>query len=165
MAKLSQEVNQLLLILRLLEQWFEKVRRSGMSKIIVGAWRDEKSGPMQVVSGAYGKEKIYYEAPIAGRLDTEMKSFLEWFNAEENIDPVIKAALAHLWFVTIHPFDDGNGRIARAIADMSLARSETAHSAFTACQRKSALSEKPITTCWKKRRRTGSISRHGLNGF
>lgn len=104
--------------------------RSGMSKIIVGAWRDEKSGPMQVVSGAYGKEKVHYEAPIAGRLDAEMKSFLEWFNGEDNIDPVIKAALAHLWFVTIHSFDDGNGRIARAIADMSLARSEDSTQRF-----------------------------------
>jgi Fic family protein len=104
--------------------------RSGMSKIIVGAWRDEKSGPMQVVSGAYGKEQVHYEAPGAVRLDAEMKSFLEWFNAEDNIDPVIKAALAHLWFVTIHPFDDGNGRIARAIADMSLARSEDSTQRF-----------------------------------
>ncbi len=98
--------------------------RSGLSKIIVGAWRDAKSGPMQVVSGAYGREKVHYEAPAAGLLDAEIKSFLDWFNAEDNTDPVIKAALAHLWFVTIHPFDDGNGRIARAIADMSLARSE-----------------------------------------
>jgi Fic family protein len=104
--------------------------RSGMSKIIVGAWRDEKSGPMQVVSGPIGREKVYYEAPAAGRLDAEMKSFLEWFNAEDNTDPVIKAALAHLWFVTIHPFADGNGRIARAIADMSLARSEDSSQRF-----------------------------------
>ena len=104
--------------------------RSGMSKIIVGAWRDEKSGPMRVVSGAFGREKVHYEAPAAGRLDAEMKSFLDWFNAEDNIDPVIKAALAHLWFVTIHPFADGNGRIARAIADMSLARSEDSSQRF-----------------------------------
>jgi Fic family protein len=104
--------------------------RSGMSKIIVGAWRDEKSGPMQVVSGPFGREKVHYEAPAAGRLDAEMKSFLGWFNAEDNIDPVIKAALAHLWFVTIHPFADGNGRIARAIADMSLARSEDSSQRF-----------------------------------
>jgi Fic family protein len=104
--------------------------RNGMSRIIVGAWRDEKSGPMQIFSGAFGREKVHYEAPAAGRLDTEMKSFLEWFNAEDNTDPVIKAALAHLWFVTIHPFDDGNGRIARAIADMSLARSEDSSQRF-----------------------------------
>lgn len=104
--------------------------RSGMSKIIVGAWRDEKSGPMQVVSGPIGREKVHYEAPAAGRLDAEMKSFLEWFNAEDDTDPIIKAALAHLWFVTIHPFADGNGRIARAIADMSLARSEDSAQRF-----------------------------------
>jgi Fic family protein len=104
--------------------------RSGMSKIIVGAWRDEKSGPMQIVSGAVGREKVHYQAPAAGRLAAEMKSFLDWFNAEDNTDPVIKSALAHLWFVTIHPFDDGNGRIARAIADMSLARSEDSSQRF-----------------------------------
>lgn len=104
--------------------------RSGVRKIIVGAWRDEKSGPMQVVSGAYGREKVHYQAPAARRLDAEMKSFLDWFNTEDNTDPVIRAALAHLWFVTIHPFEDGNGRIARAIADMSLARSEESSQRF-----------------------------------
>ena len=104
--------------------------RSGMSKIVVGAWRDEKSGPMQVVSGAEGRERIHYEAPAAARLDAEMKSFLDWFNGEDATDPVLKAALAHVWFVTIHPFDDGNGRIARAIADMSLARSEQSRQRF-----------------------------------
>jgi Fic family protein len=101
--------------------------RSGMSKIIVGAWR---KGPMQVISGAFGREKIHYEAPAASRLDAEMKSFLDWFNGEDDTDPVIRAALAHLWFVTIHPFDDGNGRIARAIADMALARSEDSPQRF-----------------------------------
>jgi len=104
--------------------------RSGMTKIIVGAWRDEKSGPMQVVSGAYGHEKMHYEAPVAGKLDAEMKTFLDWFNGKDDTDLVIKAALAHFWFVTIHPFDDGNGRIARAIADMSLARSEDSSQRF-----------------------------------
>jgi Fic family protein len=104
--------------------------RSGMSKIIVGAWRDEKSGPMRVVSGPIGRENVHYEAPAAARLAAEMQSFLEWFDAEDNTDPVIKAALAHLWFVTIHPFADGNGRIARAIADMSLARSEGSSQRF-----------------------------------
>lgn len=99
-------------------------RRSGMTKIIVGAWRDEASGPMQVVSGPIGREKVHYEAPAAPRLDDEMASFIEWFNDDASLDPVLKAAIAHLWFVTIHPFEDGNGRIARAIADMMLARSE-----------------------------------------
>jgi Fic family protein len=104
--------------------------RSGMRKIIIGAWRDEKSGPMQVVSGPFGRERVHYEAPSAGRLDAEMQAFLEWFNGEGDTDLVLKAALAHLWFVTIHPFEDGNGRIARAIADMSLARSEESTQRF-----------------------------------
>jgi Fic family protein len=104
--------------------------RSGLRKIKVAQWRDEESGPMRIVSGAYGREKVHYEAPAAGRLDDEMQDFLTWFNLEVKLDPVIKAALAHLWFVTIHPFDDGNGRIARAIADMSLARSEDSSQRF-----------------------------------
>ena len=104
--------------------------RSGMRKIIVGAWRDEKAGPMQVVSGPEGRERVHYEAPVAGRLDAEMKAFLDWFNGADDTDLVLKAALAHLWFVTIHPFEDGNGRIARAIADMSLARSEESPQRF-----------------------------------
>lgn len=98
--------------------------RSGMARIIVGAWRDDASGPMQVVSGPYGRERVHYQAPAADRLDDEMATFLDWFNGDASIDPVLKAALAHLWFVTLHPFDDGNGRIARAIADMALTRSE-----------------------------------------
>ena len=104
--------------------------RSGMRKIIVGAWRDDRSGPMQVVSGVEGRERVHYEAPAAGTLDAEMKSFLDWFNGPDDTDPVLKAARAHLWFVTIHPFDDGNVRIARAIADMSLARSEDSPQRF-----------------------------------
>jgi Fic family protein len=104
--------------------------RSGMRKILVGAWRDYQSGPMQVVSGMEGRERVHYQAPAAARLDAEMKTFLDWFNGEGDIDPVLKAALAHLWFVNIHPFDDGDGRIARAIADMSLARSENTPQRF-----------------------------------
>ena len=104
--------------------------RSGMTKIIVGAWRDDSGGPMQVVSGPYGKERVHYEAPAAKRLPKEMSAFLKWFNASGSLDPVIKAGLAHFWFVTIHPFDDGNGRIARAIADMALARSEQSAQRF-----------------------------------
>src|SRR5665213_764893 len=98
--------------------------RSGMSAIKVGGWRDDKTGPMQVVSGPLGKEHIHFEAPKAERLDREMGTFLKWFEGDKPIDQVLAAGLAHLWFVTIHPFDDGNGRIARAIADMALARSE-----------------------------------------
>src|SRR6267154_99579 len=104
--------------------------RSNMKKITIGAWRDSAAGPMQVVSGDYGREHVHYEAPTADKLDAEMKAFLTWYNTEEKIDPVIKAALAHLWFVTIHPFEDGNGRIARAIADMALARSENSPQRF-----------------------------------
>lgn len=99
--------------------------RNSMHKIVVGAWRDNTSDdPMQVVSGPMGKEKIHYEAPPAELLPDEMNKFLSWFNEISNIDPVMKAAIAHLWFVTIHPFDDGNGRIARAIADLQLARAD-----------------------------------------
>jgi Fic family protein len=98
--------------------------RSGMSRITVGAWRTDESGPMQVVSGPLGRERVHYQAPPAAKVPAEMDAFLAWFNAPGGRDPVLGAALAHLWFVTIHPFDDGNGRIARAIADMALARSE-----------------------------------------
>lgn len=101
--------------------------RSGMSRINVGAWRDDASGPMQVVSGPLGRERVHYEAPPAGHVAPEVDAFLSWLEGKAVVDPVIKAGLAHLWFVTIHPFEDGNGRIARAIADMALARSE--HSA------------------------------------
>src|SRR5580704_4198486 len=104
--------------------------RSGMAKITVGAWRNDASGPMQVVSGPIGRERVHYEAPAASKLDKEMTAFIDWFNNNNDIDPVLKAAIAHLWFVTIHPFDDGNGRIARAIADMALARSENSAQRF-----------------------------------
>jgi Fic family protein len=98
--------------------------RSGMSKIRVGDWRDDSNGPMQVVSGPVGREKVHYLAPPAGYVPDEMVKFLRWFEQPGEIDPLYVAGLAHLWFVTIHPFEDGNGRIARAIADMALARSE-----------------------------------------
>lgn len=104
--------------------------RSGMVKIRVGDWRDDNSGPMQVVSGPIGRERVHYEAPAAERVDIEMQAFLEWFNAGPAVDPVIKAGIAHFWFVTIHPFDDGNGRIARAITDMALARSDKSTQRF-----------------------------------
>ena len=97
--------------------------RSGMHRIIVGAWRTGETGPMQIVSGPIGKEKVHYEAPDAKTIDTEMGRFIEWFESSEG-DPVLKAAVAHFWFVTIHPFEDGNGRIARAIADMALSQAD-----------------------------------------
>ena len=98
--------------------------RSGLHKITVGNWRNDSGGPMQVVSGPIGRQKVHYEAPPAARVREEMKRFLRWFQAPGDTDPLFVAGLAHLWFVTIHPFDDGNGRMARAIADMALARSE-----------------------------------------
>ena len=101
-----------------------------MHTIKVGAWRDDSSAPMQVVSGPVGRERVHFEAPAAARLEEEMGRFLEWFNGDMTTEPVLKAAQAHLWFVTIHPFDDGNGRIARAIADMALARSEGSSQRF-----------------------------------
>jgi len=104
--------------------------RSGMTKVRVGAWRDDSSGPMQVVSGPIGRERVHFVAPAAPRVESEMASFLEWFNRPAGIDGVLRAAKSHLWFVTIHPFDDGNGRIARAIADMTLARAEMSPERF-----------------------------------
>ncbi len=104
--------------------------RSGMARILTGAWRDEGSGPMQVVSEPLGQERVHFEAPSANRLDLEMQAFLDWFEASSTVDAVSKASLAHLRFVTIHPFEDGNGRIARAIADMTLARSEASPQRF-----------------------------------
>ncbi len=103
---------------------------SGISKITVAAWRPAEAGPMQVVSGPMGHEHVHYEAPTAERLPAEMAVFLTWFNGPEPTDLVLKAAIAHLWFVTIHPFEDGNGRIARAIADLMLARSESSAQRF-----------------------------------
>ena len=98
--------------------------RSGMYKILVGNWRDDSSGLMQIVSGELGKEKIHYQAPEASILGKEMNLFINWFNSEDKLDPVIKAGIAHLWFVTLHPFEDGNGRIARALSDLLLARAD-----------------------------------------
>lgn len=98
--------------------------RSGMRKISIGKWRDDKSGPIQVVSGPVGREAVHFEAPPTKAVAKEMRAFLKWFEGAKQIDAVLAAGIAHLWFVTIHPFDDGNGRIARAITDLALARSE-----------------------------------------
>ncbi len=103
---------------------------SGLARIRTGAWRNDTTGPMQVVSGPIGRQKVHFEAPPADRLETEMAKFLGWFNASEEGDPVVKAGLAHLWFVTLHPFDDGNGRMARAVGDMALARAEQSAQRF-----------------------------------
>jgi Fic family protein len=98
--------------------------RSGLMPIRVADWRDDTAGPMQVVSGPVGREKVHYTAPPAEHLLPEVSRFLEWFERPDELDPVLKAGLAHLWLVTLHPFDDGNGRIARAVGDLALARSE-----------------------------------------
>jgi Fic family protein len=105
-------------------RWHRALFPEPPSKMTVGAWRNDATGPMQVVSGAIGSERVHYEAPPAERLEAEMAAFFGGVNRTSDVDPLLRAALAHLWFVTIHPFDDGNGRIARAIADWALARSE-----------------------------------------
>ncbi len=105
-------------------------RSSGFRPIKVGGWREDVDGPMQVVSGSLGHERVHYQAPPAARIEAEMEAFLGWFNQAQTIDGIVHAAKAHLWFVTIHPFADGNGRIARALADMSLTRSENSPQRF-----------------------------------
>lgn len=104
--------------------------RSGMHKITVAGWRTSKTEPMQVISGPIGREIVHFEAPNAKRLNKEMQSFLNWFNNQNTTDPVLRAGIAHLWFITIHPFEDGNGRIARAIADMALAYADGTSNRF-----------------------------------
>jgi len=103
---------------------------SGMIKINVARWRDDKQGPMQVVSGPVEKKKVHFEAPPANLLETEMSAFISWVNKKTNMDGIMKAAICHLWFITIHPFDDGNGRIARTLTDMLLARDENSPKRF-----------------------------------
>lgn len=103
---------------------------SGLAKIRVGAWRDDASGPMQVVSGPIGRQRVHYEAPPADRLDAETLRFLDWVNGRSNDPPLLRAGLGHLWFVTLHPFDDGNGRIARAMGDLLLARADGSRQRF-----------------------------------
>jgi Fic family protein len=97
---------------------------AGLSRITVGAWRDDANGPMQVVSGPIGRQRVHFEAPAAAQLRAETRRFLAWINGPVKEPPLIRAGLGHLWFVTLHPFDDGNGRIARAIGDLLLARAD-----------------------------------------
>ena len=103
---------------------------SGLRKITVGGYRLDTDGPMQVISGGVGREKVHFEAPPAQLLNQEMLRFLDWFNHARQLDPIIKAGLAHLWFVTLHPFEDGNGRIGRAVCDMALARADESTQRF-----------------------------------
>jgi len=104
--------------------------RNTLYPITVGAWRKDENGPMQVVSGAWGREQVHFQAPEAARLSTEMALFLAWLNGENTLDPLLKSAIAHIWFITIHPFDDGNGRIARAITELLLARADQSQQRF-----------------------------------
>jgi len=105
--------------------------RSGMRKIVTGSWRNNLTNdPMQVVSGPMGKETVHFQAPDAELIEDEMQAFIKWFNTENTLDPVLKGALAHLWLITIHPFEDGNGRIARAVTEMQLARSDNSAQRF-----------------------------------
>ncbi len=117
-----------------LRHWHADLFPKGLSGLMLvnrGNWRNDSEGPMQVVSGSYGRQKVHFQAPAAQQLPTEIKRFLEWFNhPNPEMDLFIKAAIAHLWFVTLHPFDDGNGRISRAIADMALAQAENQPNRF-----------------------------------
>lgn len=135
--------------------------RSGMYKITVADWRKDGKGPMQVVSGPIGKEKVHYEAPPAELLENEMNQFMEWFNSNNKIEPVIKSGLAHLWFVTIHPFDDGNGRIARAIAEMQLARADKTHQRYYSM---SAQIERQRKVYYEILEKTQNVSASGPKG-
>ncbi len=116
--------------------------RSGMHSIVVGNWRNDEDGPMQVVSGPIGHEKVHFEALSADKLKKEMAAFLSWFESQSNLDPVLRAGIAHLWFVTLHPFEDGNGRIGRAIADMALARADNIPDRFYSLSTQFALERK-----------------------
>jgi Fic family protein len=139
--------------------------RSGMAKITVGAWRTDQSGPMQVISGPFGRERVHFQALPAARVEKEMETFLEWHNCQEVPEELLKAGIAHLWFVTIHPFDDGNGRIARAITDQTLAVRKTAVSAFIACPLKSESTETHTTMSLRRPKRAIWMSRSGWSGF
>lgn len=128
----TQKYKEKLLIKRLFS-WHAALfplRSNSMGKMIVGHWRDDSEGPMQVISGPIGKAKIHFQAPAAKRIKKEIQKFLKWFNGKKVEDSILRSGIAHFWFVTIHPFEDGNGRIARAIADMALARSEQSSQRF-----------------------------------
>lgn len=132
-----------------------------MYRIEVGKYR---TGEMQVVSGAMGREKVHYQAPSPEKVPEEMKRFIQWVNTEEDIDEVIKAAIVHLWFVSIHPFDDGNGRITRALTDMMLARSENTGKRFYSMSAEIKLMQKSIMKYWKELRKEMETLRNGFFG-
>ncbi len=130
--------------------------RSGSYTIQTSRWRSDDTGPMQVVSGPLGRERVHFEAPASERLVDEMTRFIDWFNTDQSLDPILKAAVAHLWFVTIHPFDDGNGRIARAIADMQLARAERSRFRYYSLSAQIRLDRKAYYTMLERTQR-GSL--------
>jgi Fic family protein len=146
---------------------------SGLHKIITGAWRDDSHGPMRVVSGPVGHEKVHFEAPEAARLEKEMKAFLGWFNGTtsismnhaEEIDAVLKAGIAHVWFVTLHPFDDGNGRIARAITDMQLARADGSAQRFYSMSARIRKERKAYYDALEKMQKNTFDDNAGSKGF
>jgi len=146
-------------------------RHSGMQKIVVGAWRDDSHGPMRVVSGPIGRERVHFEAPQANRLKNEMKDFLSWFNGStaftrsgtKDIDPVLKVGMAHLWFVTIHPFEDGNGRIARAIADMQLARTDGSRERFYSMSVQIRQERKAYYDILEKIQKSAPVTKSGID--
>lgn len=136
---------------------------SGMHKITVGAWRDDRHGPMRVVSGPMGREKVHYEAPQASRLKGEMKEFLAWFEKTKDLDPVLKAGIAHLWFVTLHPFDDGNGRIARAVADMQLARADGNRERFYSMSTQIRQERNAYYNILEKTQKSTNVQKNGID--
>lgn len=139
--------------------------RSGMFKITTGGWRKDENGPMQVVSGSIGREKVHFQAPPASALKKEMKNFITWFNSDKNTDQVIKAALAHLRFVTLHPFDDGNGRIARALTDMLLARSDMSSQRFYSFSAQIRVQRKQYYDILERTQKGGPDVTHWLKWF
>lgn len=126
---------------------------SGMHQITVGGWRPASAGAMQIVSGPISRETVHFEAPAAARVEPEMAMFLTWFDGEPSVDPILKAGLAHLWFVTIHPFEDGNGRIARAIADMALAQADNLGERFYSMSAQIELERKEYYTQLERQQR------------
>jgi len=139
--------------------------RSSMHWITVGGWRTLDAGPMQVISGPIGREKVHFEAPSADCLEKEMQMFLDWFGKDQAIDPVLKAGVAHLWFVTIHPFEDGNGRIARAIADMALARADGTQDRFYSLSSQMEAERKDYYNQLEKQQRSKPEITHWLEWF
>lgn len=137
---------------------------SGMSRISVANWRDDSKGPMQVVSGPIGRQKVHFEAPPAARLGMEVDQFLAWLNADTADQPVLKAGLAHLWFVTLHPFDDGNGRIARAIGDLLMARADGSPERFYSLSAQIQRERKDYYDILERTQRAHSISPSGWHG-